>query len=83
LNEPDHLKIEKKEDELIVTVKDVGPYRFFSDPSKQEFTMQSAVSGLYNYKRDETNNFWKSTVQEHIVDDLLIREFIMHTKGLL
>ena len=45
--------------------------------------MQSPTSGLYNYYWDENNKFWKSKVQEHIVDDLLVREFIMHSKGLL
>ena len=82
-NNSGHIKIIKGEDELTIEVKDIGPYKFTSDVSKQEFTMQSPMSGLYNYYWDETNNFWKSRVQEHIVDDLLIREFIMHSKGLL
>lgn len=38
-NDAGHIKIEKTEDELTIHVKDIGPYKFYSDASKQEFSM--------------------------------------------
>jgi frataxin-like iron-binding protein CyaY len=82
-NNAGHIKIEKTEDDLTIHVKDIGSYKFYSDATIQVLAMQSPSSGLYNYYWDEDNKFWKSKVQEHFIDDLLIREFIGHSKGLL
>ena len=69
--------------ELLIDVKNVGPYRFFVDMGDQLFQLHSGDSGLYQYQWDESENFWKSTSQVHILEELLVREFIMHSKGLL
>ena len=73
----------RHEMELLIEVKNVGPYRFFVDMEQQLFQLHSGDSGLYQYKWDEGENFWKSTSQVHILEELLVREFIMHSKGLL
>ena len=68
---------------LIITVKKVGDYTFNSDAGSQTFSLQSPQSGIHNYKYDTANSFWKSETQVHILEDILVREFISHSKGLL
>ena len=83
-NDRGHIKVDRKDDfELSIDVNGIGQYRFFTFPGTEQLTMQSPVSGLYNYVFDTDNQFWKAVVQEHIIEDLVIREFIMHSKGLL
>ena len=82
-NDKGHITVTRQEMELLIDVKHVGPYRFFVDVQEQLFQLHSGDSGLYQYKWDDTENFWKSTSQVHILEELLVREFIMHSKGLL
>ena len=83
-NDRGHIKVDRKDlFELAIDVNGIGQYRFFTFPGTEQLSMQSPVSGLYNYSYDKNNQFWKSVVQEHIIEDLVIREFIMHSKGLL
>jgi frataxin-like iron-binding protein CyaY len=69
--------------ELIVKVQKIGNYRIYSDPSQQFVYLQSPQSGLFNYKYDSQNGQWKSQTQIHIVEELLMREFITFSKGTL
>ena len=64
-------------------MKQVGDYTFTSDPGVQTLSLKSPESGLHIYTYDEANGFWKSSVQVHIMDELLVREFVAHSKGLL
>ena len=82
-NAPGHLIIRRGDQELSIEVKNVGPYKFEVDNAQQLLKMQSADSGIYHYKWDEAQNLWKSTSQVHFLDELLVREFITHSKGLL
>jgi frataxin-like iron-binding protein CyaY len=69
--------------ELIVKVQKIGNYRIYSDPAQQFVYLQSPQSGLFNYKYDLQNGQWKSQTQIHIVEELLMREFITFSKGTL
>ena len=67
-----------------VKVTKVGTYRVYSDEQTQYVYLQSPQSGLYNYKYDAVNQQWKSEgMQSHIIDELLMRDFITFTKGTL
>lgn len=68
---------------LVVSIKSIGDYTFTSDSGSQTFSLQSPQSGIHNYRFDTANGFWKSMQQEHILEELLVREFIMHSKGML
>jgi frataxin-like iron-binding protein CyaY len=72
-----------KPTELEVKVLKIGSYRIYSDESSQHVYLQSPQSGLYNYKYDAQNQQWKSETQVHIIEELLLREFIMFSKGTL
>ena len=69
--------------ELQIKVIKIGTYRIYADESTQYVYLQSPQSGLYNYKYDIGNQQWKSEMQSHIIDELLMREFITFTKGTL
>ena len=69
--------------ELQIKVTKIGTYRIYSDEQTQFLYLQSPQSGLFNYKYDEGNQHWKSEAQPHIIDELLMREFITFTKGTL
>jgi frataxin-like iron-binding protein CyaY len=69
--------------ELQIKVTKIGTYRIYADESTQYVYLQSPQSGLYNYKYDIGNQQWKSEMQSHIIDELLMREFITFTKGTL
>ncbi len=69
--------------ELQIKVTKIGTYRIYADESTQYVYLQSPQSGLYNYKYDVGNQQWKSEMQSHIIDELLMREFITFTKGTL
>ena len=68
---------------LVITVKGIGDYTFSSDTASQTFSLQSPESGIHNYEYDTVNGFWKSKVQVHILEEILVREFLGHSKGLL
>ena len=82
-NIPDHLIIKRSELELTIEVKGTGPYRMFVDDQLGVFCMQSPESGLFHYEWQEADKRWFSMQQVHILDELLCREFIMHSRGLL
>ena len=84
-NEADHLTISFKPELFFmeIGVKNIGPYRFWIDEATNLFQLISPISGTYNYSFDESNGFWVSKEQVHIMDELLSREFLAHTRGLL
>ena len=62
-NDRGHIKVNRNDDyELAIDVNGIGQYRFFTFPGTEQLTMQSPVSGLYNYVYDDNNKFWKSVV---------------------
>lgn len=66
-----------------VTVKDKGTYKLYADMESRRLFLQSPVSGMFRYEYDSRNKHWKSDGQEHIIEDLLVREFLMVTNGML
>ena len=82
-NDPGRMKVTRSDYKLVISVKRIGDYTFMSDAPSQTFSLQSPESGIYNYKYDTENGFWKSTTQVHILEEILVREFIGHSKGML
>ena len=83
-NDKGAIKVTRNNDtNLVISVKGIGDYSFNSDTASQTFSLQSPQSGIHNYAYDTANGFWKSSVQVHILEELLVREFISHSKGLL
>ena len=68
---------------LVVEVKKIGIYAFRTDASVQTITLTSPESGTHIYQYDIGNGFWKSSVQVHILEELIVREFCGHSQGLL
>ena len=67
---------------LTVKIASKGSYRLYAGDNGQLF-MQSPVSGLYMYEWDRKNGQWKSATQEHIMEDLLVRELLTMTNSVL
>ena len=58
-------------------------YIFETDEDNKLITLNSPISGYFKYKYNQKSEFWESIKDNHILDDLIIREFCQHTKGLL
>ena len=84
-NAPGRITVKRQgtTESLVISVKQLGDYTFSSDENTQIFSLQSPESGIHHYTYDEANKFWKSSVQIHILEEILVREFIGHSKGLL
>ena len=83
-NDPGRVTVERQKDGLLVIkVKQIGEYTFTADDASQLLMLQSPVSGMYHYNYDQANEFWKSQTQVHILEELLVREFCHHSKGML
>lgn len=74
---------EYNETTLSIKAGKVGNYIFNIEIDQLQITMNSPVSGFFKYYYNKTNGFWCNIKDEHILDDLLIREFCKHTKGML
>lgn len=72
-------------DETILSIKagKVGNYIFKIDEEMLNISFTSPVSGYFKYTLNQTSGFWENIKDQHILDDLLIREFCKHSKGLL
>ena len=70
-------------EELKVAVKKIGDYVFRVDKGVQTISLTSPESGTHIYQYDISNGFWKSSVQVHILEELIVREFCGHSQGLL
>ncbi len=68
---------------LTIKAGKIGNYIFTIDSDQLQITMNSPVSGYFKYYYNKTNGFWCNIKDEHILDDLLIREFCKHSKGIL
>ena len=66
-----------------VNVKDIGTYIFVKELETKLFTLTSPISGLFKYYYDQQSKYWRSIKDNHIFDDILIREFCLHSKGIL
>lgn len=66
-----------------INVKKVGIYVVAKEMETRQIGLTSPISGLFKYKYDPVSRYWISTKDSHILDELLIREFCHHSKGLL
>ena len=83
-NNPGKIQIVRENGEkLVVKVGQIGDYTFQSNLDSQTMTMQSPQSGIHNYVWDSSNGFWKSNTEVHILEEILVREFLSHSKGML
>ena len=77
------LKVSREGANLTVEVQKVGTYFLTANEASRQLTLQSPVAGVYNYDWDQASQFWKSTQETHILEELLVREFCHHTRGWL
>jgi frataxin-like iron-binding protein CyaY len=66
-----------------VNVHKLGDYIIAKELETKLITLTSPVSGLFKYKFDEINKQWISIKDSHILNEILMREFCYHSKGLL
>lgn len=68
---------------LKIKVPKEGLYVISKELETRLITVTSPISGFFKYKYDPLSRYWKSIKDGHILDELLIREFCKHSKGLL
>ena len=66
-----------------VNVRNVGTYIVAKEIETLQIALTSPLTGLFKYKYNPVSRYWISTKDSHIMDELLIREFCQHSKGLL
>lgn len=62
---------------------DVGMYIIKYDSTINQMCLTSPISGFFRYNFDATSGFWVNEKDNHILDDIVIREFCKHSKDLL
>jgi frataxin-like iron-binding protein CyaY len=78
-----NVKIEKYSNSLEINVARVGVYIIAREDQTRLMTLTSPLSGLFKYKYDSANNYWISIKDNHILNEILMREFCHHSGGLL
>jgi frataxin-like iron-binding protein CyaY len=78
-----NIKIEKLQNSIHITVPKVGVYIIARETQTRLITLTSPLSGLFKYKYDSANNYWISIKDNHIINELVVREFCQHSGGLL
>ena len=78
-----NIKIDKTQNNISINVPRVGVYIIARENETRLITLTSPLSGLFKYRYDSANNYWISIKDNHIIDELLIREFCYHSGGLL
>lgn len=66
-----------------IHVKKLGTYILSKELETKYLTLTSPISGLFKYKYDSANSYWINVKDHHILEELLVREFCQHSKGLL
>lgn len=90
LNDGNVLMNEVKEFEVKVNIlnkkidkTNVGMYIFKYDENTMQMSLTSPISGFFRYNYDKDSGFWINEKDNHILDDIVIREFCKHSKDLL
>ena len=83
IEDSDVIIVSYKKDELVVNVKTKGDYRIIIENDTNLLALTSPITGFFKYEYNQVSNFWESIKDQHILDDLLIREFCKHSKGVL
>ena len=68
---------------LRVTIDKVGFYIINKEDDQMLLTLTSPVSGFFKYKYDDDTGYWINVKDNHIIDELLVREFCKHSNGIL
>jgi len=76
------LEISKNNLHIKINTKN-GTYIIAKELETKTIALTSPLSGLFKYKYDSSSGYWISIKDNHILDELLIREFCHHSKGLL
>jgi frataxin-like iron-binding protein CyaY len=85
--EPRVVKVDSYKDDngiddiLYVEIKDYGGYIFKTNRQEQFIQMQSPKSGLWKYYYAEANNRWECNKDNHLIDELLLREVLKFCNG--
>jgi frataxin-like iron-binding protein CyaY len=66
-----------------INVKGQGVYIIAKELETRSINVTSPLTGLFKYSYDPISKYWKSLKDGHIMDELLMREFCKHSKGLL
>lgn len=66
-----------------INVNKLGTYVIAKELETRVIAVTSPMAGLFKYKYDPLSQYWISTKDKHIMDELLMREFCHHSKGLL
>jgi frataxin-like iron-binding protein CyaY len=66
-----------------INVNKLGTYIIAKELETRVIAVTSPMTGLFKYKYDPLSRYWISTKDKHIMDELLMREFCHHSKGLL
>jgi frataxin-like iron-binding protein CyaY len=65
---------ETQDDILLVRIETYGDYLFKLNQSEQSLTMVSPLSGVFKYYYDELNERWLNTKDDHLLEELILRE---------
>lgn len=76
-------KNDKYQFTIKIHVKDIGVYVLTKELETKSVSLLSPVSGFFRYKYEPSVSFWRSEKDSHILNELLMREFCKHSKGLL
>lgn len=69
------------EDILHVSIKDFGDYVFKTNKTEQIIQLSSPKSGVWNYYYNQANERWQCSKDDHLVDELLLREILKYCNG--
>ena len=69
------------EDILHVSIADYGDYVFKTNKTEQMIQMSSPKSGVWNYYYNQANDRWQCSKDEHLVDEILLREILKNCNG--
>jgi frataxin-like iron-binding protein CyaY len=85
LDQDKNLSMEVDRNNLFIkiNVKKVGTYIISKELESRLIAVTSPLTGLFKYKFDPVSRYWISTRDNHIMDELLMREFCQHSMGLL
>lgn len=76
-------KIDNDSKQLEISVSKLGDYTITRDTKNKTLDLTSPESGFFKYQYNQESNFWTNVKDNHILNDLIIREFCKHSTGLL
>ena len=68
---------------MYIQIEEVGNYLFRGELESRELLMNSSESGAYRYVYDKEGDRWLCKKDNHLLDEILLRELMGKTKGYL